>query len=237
MLLIAVSSRAKSVARGLAKFEFALTALLGASDDLTLAEAGSLIARVAGERWADVEGDYPRVISDQQVNRVRALMVSVARRPRILGGFAAEGRSSPPLSVRVAGQRFSPDSYTFQNLTFGRVKDLTLSDAELSRLHTIQNRQLAPDKNVPSILTTLSTTKQQRQVRGTPRGLDFMSVLGSKLAKAELARSLDDRYASYAEQSQKLQSETPGLLNSDGGFSSLYLLAVQTALRDDTPCH
>jgi hypothetical protein len=61
-----------------------------------------------------------------------------------------------------------------------------------------------------------------------------MSAIGSKLAKAELARSLDDRYASYAEQSQKLQSKVSGLINSDRSFSSLYLLAVQNALRDET---
>lgn len=234
MLLIVVSSRVKSVASGLAKFESALTALLGASDDLTLAEAGSLIARVAGERWTEVEDDYARIVTGQRVNPLRALMMADARRPRILGGFAAEGRSSPPLSVRVAGHRFSPDSYTFQNLTFDRVKDLTLRDARRPTVPARQNRQSAPDKSAPPILTTLSTTKQRRQVRGTPRGLDFMSALGSKLAKAELARSLDDSYEAYKEQSQKLQAEMPGLLKSDENFSSLYLLAIQNALREET---
>src|SRR5262249_23252850 len=61
MLLVAVASRHKSAARKLAKFESTMTALIGASDDLILAEAGSLISRVAGERWID-ENDYVTAI-------------------------------------------------------------------------------------------------------------------------------------------------------------------------------
>jgi hypothetical protein len=237
MLLIAVGSQNKSVSRRLTKFESAMTALVGESDDLTLAEGGSLISQVAGARWTQLEneGDYATIIGARQVEQARAWMRSNARRPRILGAHAAEGRVSPPLSIRVIGQRFSVDSYTFQNLTFDRVKDLTLSDAEQRRRTSIGNRPSTSAPSATGRLITLSVTKQKRQVRGTPRALDFLMALGSKLARAELARSLDDRYAGYAEQSDRLRTEIPSMLESSDSFAAHYLRAVQTALRDETP--
>jgi hypothetical protein len=234
MLLVAVASRSKSAVRRLAKFESTMTALIGASDDLILAEAGPLISRVAGERWTD-ENDYATAISPGQVALARAWLLSNARRPRILGAHAAEGRVSPPLSIRVIGQRFSADSYVFQSLTFDRVKDLTLSEAEQRRWDAIRNRPSPSGAPAPGLLITLSMTKQKRRVRGMPRGLDFLMALGSKLARDELANSLDDRYAGYAEQSDKLRSETPAMLKSNDGFASRYLLAVQNVLRDESP--
>ncbi|HKQ77868.1 MAG TPA: DUF3160 domain-containing protein [Blastocatellia bacterium] len=235
MLLIAIGSRIKSVSRRLTKFESAMTALVGESDDLTLAEADSLISHVAGARWTELENesDYATIIGARQVEQARAWMRSNARRPRILGAHAAEGRVSPPLSIRVIGQRFSVDSYTFQNLTFDRVKDLTLSEAERRRRPS--NTPSPPAQPAPALPITLSVTKQKRQVRGMPRGLDFLMALGSKLARAELARGLDDRYAGYAEQSERLRTEIPAMLESSDSFTAHYLRAVQNALRDETP--
>ncbi|HEX5081267.1 MAG TPA: DUF3160 domain-containing protein, partial [Blastocatellia bacterium] len=169
MLLISAVSRNKSIIHRLEKFESMMTAINGASDDLNLAEAGSLISRVAGERWTD-QNDYATMIGAQQVARVQAWMLSNARRPRILGAYAAEGRISPPLSIRIIGQRFSADSYVFQNLTFDRVKDLTLSEAEQRRWDAIRSRPSPPVARAPGMLTTLSVTKQKRRVRGMPRG-------------------------------------------------------------------
>jgi len=236
MLLIAVGSRIKSIIRRLTKFESAMTALVGGSDDLTLAEAGSLISQVAGERWTELENesDYAAMISARQVERARAWMRSNARRPRILGAHAAEGRVSPPLSIRVIGQRFSVDSYVFQNLTFDRVKDLTLSEVEQRRRDAIGITPSQSDAPAPALLITLSITKQKRQVRGMPRGLDLLIALGSRLARAELSRSLDDHYAGYAEQSERLRSEIPAMLKSGDSFAAHFLLAVQNALRDET---
>ncbi len=233
-LLVAVASRNKTVIRGLAKFESMMTALIGASDDLILAEAGPLISRAVGGRWAD-ENDYATAINAQQVAQARAWMISNARRPRILGVHAAEGRVTPPLSIRVIGQRFSADSYVFQSLTFDRVKDLTLSGAEQRRWDAIRNSPSPPGGRAAGLLATLSVTKQKRRVRGTPRGLDFLMALGSKLARDELANSLDDRYAGYAEQSDRLRSEIPTMLKSSDSFASHYLIAIQNLLRDETP--
>jgi hypothetical protein len=232
MLLVAVATRNKSAARRLAKFESIMTALIGASDDLILAEAGSLLSRLAGERWID-EDDYATAIGPRQVARARAWIISNARRPRILGVHAAEGRVSPPLSIRVIGQRFSADSYVFQSLTFDRVKDLTLSVAEQRRWDAIRNKPST--SSARGLLTSLSVTKQKRQVRGTPRGLDFLMAMGSKLARDELAKSLDDRYEGYAEQSDRLRSEIPAMLKSSDSFATRYLLAIQNVLRDETP--
>lgn len=234
ILLTAVGTKIKSLAGRLTKFESTMTALFGASDDLTLAETESLVAAVAGKRWTDLEdeGDLATVVSPQLIRQARTSMISTARRPRILGFYAAEGRSSPPLSIRILGQRFSVDSYVFQNLTFDRVQELVLSPDEQRRLTAGENRN-GPGAVVP--LITLSTTKQRRRVRGMPRGLDLLAALGSKLARDELARSLDDRYVGYGEQSDRLRSETPELLKSTDGFASHYLRAVEFALRNETP--
>jgi predicted transcriptional regulator len=234
MLLIAVASRDKSAVRKLAKFESTLTALIGESDDLILSEAGLLISHVAGERWAD-ENDYATAINARQIARTRAWMLSNARRPRILGAHAAEGRVSPPLSIRVIGQRFSADSYVFQSLTFDRVKDLTLSESEQKRWNAIRNGPSPPGARARDLLATLSVTRQKRLVRGMPRGLDFLMALGSKLAWDELAKGLDDRYAGYMEQSDRLRSEIPSLLKSSDSFASRYMIAIQNLLRNETP--
>jgi hypothetical protein len=234
MLFVAVASHNKSAARRLAKFESTITALIGASDDLSLAEAGVLISGVAGDRWND-ENDYATTIDARQVARARAWMISKAPRPRILGVYAGEGRAFPPISIRVIGQRFTADSYVFQNLTFDRVKDLTLSAAEQKLWDAARTRTSPSVARAPGMLGSLSVTKQKRRVRGTPRGLDFLMALGSKMARDELAKSLDDRYAGYAEQSDRLRSEIPAMLKSSDSFASRYMLAIQNVLRDETP--
>src|SRR5262249_9119098 len=75
ILLVAVASRDKSAARRLAKFESTMAALIGASDDLILAEAGVLISRASGERWVD-ENDYATAIGPRQVARARAWIIA-----------------------------------------------------------------------------------------------------------------------------------------------------------------
>jgi hypothetical protein len=78
------------------------------------------------------------------------------------------------------GQRYIPDSYMMQQLVFPVVTDL-LGEPSFTTVFT----QLGP-------------------MRCFPRGLDIMTVLGSKRARAILAEMGDDKYVRYDESLEKL---------------------------------
>ena len=79
------------------------------------------------------------------------------------------------------GQRFIPDCYVFQNL-------VGMDYTGQGNPFTLVQSALGP-------------------IRGFPRGLDAMDLLGSDRAQAILATEGDTEYALYAEQRQKLVDE------------------------------
>ncbi len=88
------------------------------------------------------------------------------------------------LGLKFMGQRFIPDSYIFQNLVYPKVKLYTGN----SRPFTWVMSQMGP-------------------IRGVPRGLDIMAVLGSKYAEDIIRKEGDSDYGGYNRQLEKLKEE------------------------------
>ena len=226
VLMLAIGSRQAAIMQAQAKFENVLTAWIGQSDDLTFPEINMMLTKLAS---SNTNEQFEDSVSSEKIKTIRDFLIANARRPRILGTLASEGSKTSPLSIRVIGQRFSPDSYVFHALTFDRVLDYTFSTKSQMRTASASTKI----SSAPAKVFTLSTTAQGRKVRGVPRSLDLMATLGSKYAVRELARTTDDQYQRYTEQRRKLQTEIPDLLKNTESFSANYLLAVQAALQED----
>jgi uncharacterized protein YfbU (UPF0304 family) len=160
----------------------------GFSDDLTLLDYQDVILKVLGDR--------PNLKDLDQEEKLYELKLELARRgrPRIYGGTGAcefpPGADPGPekldevlsrtAGLRFMGQRFIPDSYIFQNLIM----------------------PVCVNYYGDGPAFTLSVGG-----RGFPRGLDIMTVLGSRRARQILARLQDDAYEGYDRQIEKLRSE------------------------------
>jgi len=120
--------------------------------------------------------------------------------PRIFGGTGDCG-ITPPFTLkqanqclkktkgfRLMGQRFIPDSYLFSQLV-GAYTGI-----------------YSGDKNCSQVFTCV-ISGAGRPIRGFPRGLDVMALLGSKRAQ-QLLRQLDDsHYTKYDQAYQELADE------------------------------
>jgi hypothetical protein len=95
------------------------------------------------------------------------------------------------------GQRFVPDSYIFQNLVYPEVK--------------LYTGNLKPFTLVMS---------QRGPIRGFPRGLDIMAVLGSEYAEDIIKDEGDSDYQKYSGQLAKLKKEFD--LKKEEWSSNLY---------------
>lgn len=84
------------------------------------------------------------------------------------------------------GQRFIPDSYMFQNLVFPKVEDYTGDFNDLP---------------FTSVATPIGI------IRGYPRGLDVMALLGSEQAKSILIQEGDTDYEGYWDRFNELAKE------------------------------
>jgi hypothetical protein len=127
-----------------------------------------------------------------------ALKVELAeyRPPAIYGGTGAQvpvGPITPETlddvleatkGFRMMGQRFVPDSYTFQELVFTRVGNYLGTGDPFTMI------------NVPPF----------GPIRGFPRGLDIMAVLGSTRARALLEAYDDTNYVNYDVQFSKMEA-------------------------------
>lgn len=124
--------------------------------------------------------------------------------PKIYGGTGACVISPPytpeqadeclnnTAGFRLMGQRFVPDSYMFSNLV----------GSYTGRFEGSGNPFTAVSS--PSGL-----------IRGFPRGLDIMSILGSRRAKAILAELQDSSYELYPQAFDKLANEFDSLTYED----------------------
>lgn len=168
---------------------------VGVADDLTPQEYRNAIADVAG-----AAGNAAMLADPALFQRFRAALANL-RNPRIYGGTGNCEIGAPfdPAQIdecldkskgmRLMGQRFVPDSYLFQNL-------VGLDYVGKGQPFTMVQTMLGP-------------------VRGFPRGLDWMDILGSRRAAAILEREGDTEYALYHDLRRALAGEFAALGEAD----------------------
>lgn len=102
---------------------------------------------------------------------------------------------------RLMGQKFTPDSYIF------------------SEIVSPYSGEYTGDKNNHPFTYVL--TEAKREVRGYPRGLDLMALLGSQRAKDLIQQLGDANYSQYQSVFERLQSEVNEYKNEDW-YQNLY---------------
>jgi hypothetical protein len=144
-------------------------------------------------------------LTEENIGKIKAKLAEYMP-PKIFGGTGDCG-ITPPFTpeeadeclektkgFRLMGQRFIPDSYIFSNLV-GSYTGLYLGDRD-SRPFTLVMSAAGP-------------------IRGFPRGLDLMALLGSKRAKMILKELGDSHYQKYSEASKRLEDEFSKLAQRD----------------------
>ncbi|PIY32298.1 MAG: hypothetical protein COZ07_06205, partial [Candidatus Infernicultor aquiphilus] len=132
---------------------------------------------------------------------------------------------------RLMGQRFTLDSYLFSEMVSpysGEYSGLKLPLPTDEKPFTFTwEDSYAPDrKNRP--FTWVKTEVKAcpppatREVRGFPRGLDLMALLGSERAKDILESSGDTQYTDYEKKFSELKKEVDSLSQADW-YKNLYL--------------
>jgi len=180
----------------------------------------------------------PIGLTDDSVGLLKAKLAEY-RPPEIYGGTGwvvllppftpeqADEVLEATKGFRLMGQRFVPDSYVFQNLVPPKVM-----------------WPLGPERPFTWVMTPAGP------VRGFPRGLDVMAILGSERAVELLDELKDSNYVNYSAQFNLLKEEFDGLGEEDwnknlywswlyalkpllGGFGEGYPTFMQTqAWRD-----
>ena len=150
---------------------------------------------------------YDYLGQEEFLNRLTTVLDKLPP-PKILGGTSI-GATAVSFSehvvnqildesrgMRLIGQRYTPDSYIFSKLVqLDHTGDLLPFTAVI-----------APNGKI---------------IRGFPRGLDAMAVLGSRIAKDLLEKLGDSNYKGYDETLEKLQSEL-GSPDNDTPHKNLY---------------
>ena len=166
---------------------------VGLSDDLGPYEYIEALNSTFGEKF------NPDDLREENLRKLKAKLAEYMP-PKIFGGTGDCG-ITPPFTpeeadqclektkgFRLMGQRFIPDSYMFSNLV-GAYTDVYAGNKDCSEVFTCV---ISP---------------AGRPIRGFPRGLDVMALIGSERAK-ELLRELDDsNYVRYEEAYKKLEDE------------------------------
>ncbi len=153
---------------------------VGTADDLTVHD----YAAVAQEVYGGLPD--PAALADETKLDEFIAAARELRPPAIVGGFVTDQEDPEEVTMgfRFMGQRFIPDSYMFQQLVYNQVGLYQGTDEPF----TMSPSQVGP-------------------IRGFPRGLDVIAVLGSARALEILTTEGDTDYDGYAEQLVKLQEE------------------------------
>jgi len=170
---------------------------VGTSDDLTFED----YSFVSGNIYPELSHNYSELINSNKLLEYQKLLREL-RAPRICSMWVKVNREdivSASFGFRVMGQRFIPDSYMFQELVFPKVDIYRGTGAPF----------------------TLSATGGGQAVRGVPRGLDVMGILGSEIAEDFLLRDGDTEYMGFPQQYYKLQNEFQEL-NQSAWTQNLY---------------
>lgn len=95
--------------------------IIGQSDDLTPREYQELSLKVFGATLPTAWSTDVQVKIDTFVTQAKAL-----RPPKIVGTVQTDREKAPPVSLRLFGQRFTPDSNVFQRLVHPSVPERTM---------------------------------------------------------------------------------------------------------------
>lgn len=165
---------------------------VGLSDDLGPYEYIAALNSVFNGKFE------PDELTEENIGKLKSNLAEY-RAPRIYGG-TGDCDIPPPFTseqadqclentkgFRLMGQRFIPDSYIFSNLV-GAYTGVYQGDQE--------------PKPFTTVISGAGT-----EIRGFPRGLDLMALLGSDRAR-ELLDMLDDsNYTSYDDAYRRLENE------------------------------
>lgn len=167
----------------------------------------------------------PNALTEESVGDLKAKLAEY-RAPQIYGG-TGDCVIPPPFTpeqadqcleatkgFRLMGQRFIPDSYMFSNLV-GAYTDVYIGDKEPKPF-------------------TFVISGAGRPIRGFPRGLDVMALLGSDRAK-ELLDELDDsNYKLYDEAYTELDDEFNSFSDADWNRNLYWgwLFTLQPLLKE-----
>ncbi len=193
---------------------------VGAADDLTPYEYAEAIKKVYGTAFA-----WNELADEAKLLNLKGELASL-RAPQIYGG-TGDIVVMPPFTkeklaekldktkgLRLMGQRFIPDSYMFQQLVFPATANFTGQGQPFT---------LSIGPGGP--------------VRGFPRGLDVMSVLGSQRAADILETAGDTKYERYDEKLSELKQMfvafTPAQWNRNLYWSWLYALEALIQQREE----
>ncbi len=151
---------------------------------------------------------------EEKYSEIKNILLNLPYNPKIYGGLGACQLSMPcpPLSdqeiqelklqekklieatkgLRLMGQRFTIDSWFFSELV-----------SPYSGIY-IGNKTTRP---FTLVKTQIPGCQEGREIRGFPRGLDIMALLGSKRAKEILKELGDTAYSDYEKKFSELKKE------------------------------
>lgn len=173
---------------------------VGLADDLTPYDYFWALDRVFGQEYVLADLDDPNHFYELKTE------LALLPAPKIFGGTGDPNVALPVTEeslnevldktkgMRLMGQRFVPDSYMFQNLIFPQVGNYTGDFNDLP---------------FTSVVTPIGI------VRGYPRGLDVMAVLGSNQAKAILIQDGDTDYEGYWDRFNELAEQFDAFSRED----------------------
>ncbi|MCK4487791.1 MAG: DUF3160 domain-containing protein [Desulfobacterales bacterium] len=170
---------------------------VGKTDDLSVYDYQDMALRIY-RKIPGVNDLTDELRLEKFMSEVRKL-----QKPRILSTSVIDTENEKKsaeaitLGFRFMGQRFVPDSYMFQNLVYPKVMFYTGDSRPFTRVMS-----------------------RRGPIRGFPRGLDVMAILGSKHAEDIIGEEGDGDYQRYDGQLQKLKKEFD--LNEEQWSSSLY---------------
>ncbi len=169
---------------------------VGLADDLIPYDYLWALERVFGQEYVLADLDDPNHLHELKTE------LALLPAPKIYGGTGDANAVYPVTEealneilektkgMRLMGQRFVPDSYMFQNLVFPKVEDYTgdLNDLPFTSVEALTPMGIAI-------------------LRGYPRGLDVMAILGSEQARAILIQEGDTDYEHYWDRFNELADE------------------------------
>lgn len=189
---------------------------VGLADDLSPAEYNATLKGASATSLAD------RETLQKFMAGIRGLAL-----PRIYSGtgeFAlyANGESELKLlleksqGMRLMGQRFVPDSDAMGKLVFPSVGE------------PLTGEKGATEKNLTYVLA------EGGEIRGFPRGLDVMALMGSRRARELLAETKDDGYDNYDARFQGLKAQWDAMTFADWqrNLYTAWLYTLQPLLED-----